>query len=1133
MAIDYTKVDQDSVRTELLNLMKQTDSFKDANFGGTVLFDFANVLSYNASLYGFYLNQIANEPFLDTARQYKNINRIAKSLSYNPVGKGSARVPVASALSKEYVLKNAEGFIEIPVYSQFPSSELTQAGQAFSFVNNRPFVAQVKQFGVSALSENDIFYTGEVRTGGALDTNKIVIKGQSKRPIQIVDGTDVLVVEENINSRQHSSLTTFVVGTNYSLLLEQDTDVGYVLVIKPETTTVASTEIARFRVNADRTITFKQNFSVNKVYLGILGMRNLLTTRFETVSLFGKPNSVGRINLVVPQYAPAFEVLSRGEIYSFSSKDEDVVITTGDIQDGFFSSGEDINIVLSITDANKKWYASELVLKTDANLQTDDTVIGVISNNTTNVTNGNLNIPTESFLTNDSKSGKVFFADGEVTKRVIFDESYNFGLDTETIPLNNPKNYAIFLYVNESIQTYYSDKTTKGFKIHLEEDRGFEGEVFWTAVEYESEVIDNVLVDVSDKQNSFNSTVDYSVLLQPSYNVNTWATDINEDGFKINSQVSFVGQIDYLIIPEKNFSLVGNADLSGQQYVSKNQTFISVEFDKERTSTDYTLFLTPNSNVKVWWENKSSTGFTLRIEPETDFYGIVSWQLFESPLGGTINFGGGVGDTLEPDISFTDIVETSFLGFVEQGLPKMTLVYDTGLLNTGVNGLQMDYDTDITVNPGLSFEVLDTTISYNNIRVFVKTNNTWVEWTELQDFKGVVEPTSTVFTVRVNKDQHIGIKFGNDDVRGKSPIGSDIAIIGLSCVGENGNIGTNILRPEIVGSLNFETANIVTSDVQESLLDLIKIKKDAFFSGAENASLTDYLGNSVSLDDISVVQLDVGTFGTEPEGVESIRSNAQLAKLAQGRVVTTDDYQTIILNEFSDIILDLEVYNYKEAQDAGLLSSDEVAEYFYNSLFFMMVPSVGETFNIIQRDVIKTYINDKVRKHTGIEAVILEPTFVEIDVIIAYKVKTGESAIEARNAITSGVFEFFQRVNRSLGETIVLDDIRGAIDTTTISSLDLQLKRDDNREFLPEDYDVSISPESFEDSFEEVEKQKLNEEVKKQLRNLIGKGLVEIKQPLFDVQQPDGTRNWLFSGNVDLGRFEFPKLGDLVIERRT
>ena len=88
MTIDYTKLDQDSVRSELIGLLKQTTTFKDANFAGTVLYDFANFQSYTAAQMGFYLNNIANEPFIDTARQYKNVNRVSNSLLYNPIGKG-------------------------------------------------------------------------------------------------------------------------------------------------------------------------------------------------------------------------------------------------------------------------------------------------------------------------------------------------------------------------------------------------------------------------------------------------------------------------------------------------------------------------------------------------------------------------------------------------------------------------------------------------------------------------------------------------------------------------------------------------------------------------------------------------------------------------------------------------------------------------------------------------------------------------------------------------------------------------------------------------------------------------------------------------------------------------------------
>jgi len=66
-----------------------------------------------------------------------------------------------------------------------------------------------------------------------------------------------------------------------------------------------------------------------------------------------------------------------------------------------------------------------------------------------------------------------------------------------------------------------------------------------------------------------------------------------------------------------------------------------------------------------------------------------------------------------------------------------------------------------------------------------------------------------------------------------------------------------------------------------------------------------------------------------------------------------------------------------------------------------------------------------------------------------------------------------------------------------------------------------------------VQERKLQEVMKREIRNLVGKGLIELKQPLFDVQYPSGERKWIFTGDVQLGRFEFPVLGDLVIERKT
>jgi hypothetical protein len=1130
MSIDYTKIDQNEVRDELINLLQQTPSFKNASFSGTVLYDLVNALSYISSLYGFYVNQIANEPFLDTAKQYKNINRLANTLNYRPIGKGSAKLSIASSLTKDYVLKNPEGFIEIPTYSQFPCVNNTSKGEPCIFVNEKPISIQIKQFGVHCLTHVDIEYVGEIIMNNKLQNNKILIRGQAKKPIQIIYQDVVYTFEDTIYSEPHASLLSFEVGIEYSLLVRKDITIGFALVIKPKTVEVDDNEIVRFVVNSDRSITIVQNFSLKKMYLGRTGFNNLNNVIFQTIPLYSKPTSVGKINMIIPRYSSAFEVLSKGEVYSFSSKTEDVIISTGDIEDAYFKDGKDVFILLKINDVSKKWYNASLILKKQTELEKNDTIIGYIPFNSENFDNGNLKSFTNTFL-GTNKQGVVSFVDGDTTKRVIFEKEFDFGLENEYIPLNNSKNYSVVLSTNDNIQAYISDQRTTGFKINVEQARGFSGNVYWTATEYEKTEVEEKLVDISAI--SSNSLIeDYSVILQPSYNTNVWASDLSLSGFKICSRYSFVGFVDYLIISQNSSQDVVYPVLVGEQIFSKGQDRKEIQFERPMLNTDYSLFLTPSSNTRTWWENKTVDGFTLVVERDTDFSGIVQWQLYISTFSGSIKFGGGNNTYGEPEIKFVDLNETTYLDYIVQGIPKISLIKEDGLINTLVNGLQLTYNTDITINPGISFEIDDDTISYNNIRVLVKTGETWVEWTEIKNVSTAITSNSNVFDVRINKDKKIGIKFGNNDYFGKNPLGSQIAIIGMQCVGVEGNINNNTLSESVITSLNFNTNNIVTTEIAVELLDMLKINKESFFNGTNYPLLVDYSGTQITTDVFTVLQLDSGILGTEVENVESIRKNVTIYKNTQDRFVTSDDYKSIIISSLPDMVLQLEVFNYAEAKDLNLIPVEN-ANYFYNTLFFMMVPHVGTSFTLLQKDFIKKFLDNNSKKITGVDTVILSPMFVPIDVAISYTTRKNSSLIEARNAINNGVYDFFIRKNRSLGETINADDIRNNIDKKNITSLSVMIKEDKKNEFLPGDYNVSISAESYKDKYEDTEKQKLEAQVKKQLRNLIDKGLVQLSQPLFDIEDTSGKRNWTFSGDINLGRFEFPVLGDLIIERKS
>jgi hypothetical protein len=906
------------------------------------------------------------------------------------------------------------------------------------------------------------------------------------------------------------------------------------MVLYPKSTSLLPNEIARFLINDNKEVIFTQNFSANKIYKGRIGYRNLENVIFKAIPIFGKPSSMGRLQLVVPAFSPAFEVLINGIVYSFSSSDEDIIIQSDDIPDGFFELDVNSNIVLNLTDTNAKNFGAKLELKTDDLLLSTDIVIGIIPVNSETFDDGNVKIQNNvNFTSGEQKSGIVDFAQGETQKRILFDVPYLIGDGSSTtIAEDSNVNYSIFIFAEGNVTTFYSDKAVNGFKINLERESGFSGKVHWRTILYERSIIEEKVIDISNYQTLFDTTEEYSVLLQPGLNANVWTTDISEDGFTISSDTSFVGKIDLLLIPKLSLANVGVFDETGSVFIPKGEEQVSVSFVTPRPNNQYRVFLQPTDNVRVFFLNKSNEGFTIAVEPDTDFTGTVDWQIHSTALSDTINFEGGNIRSGEPLINIVDLPETSRLGSVIQGIPTMSIIEENGVISSSTNGLQINYNTDVSVNPGLSVVVNNDTISYNNIRVYASIDDVWVEFQNASDFSGTIETDTKIFHARVNKDKLIGIKFGKNDDRGFDPTPHQIVIIGLECVGVQGNIGENILSDTIVGSLNFNSNDVNTVDVQEDFIELLGIKKNEFFTGNSTPVLLDYANSTVGEEDLTVIQLGPALFGSDPEGTDSIRVNAQNAHKSQLRTVTNSDYKSSLKQEFGDFLIDIDVFNYKEAQKAGLLSVDEVAKYYFNTLFFMMIPSFGTSFNILQRETIQRFLDEKVRKSTTVDAIILEPTFIPIDVIVSYSVKEGFSAIDVKDDISQGILNFFDRRKRQLGETITIEALRNNITSSGLSGISMQLNKDPNNEFSNIDYDVDIVPEQYESKFADVQEKQLQEVVRGEIRTLLDKGLIQINQPLFDIQSPSGERDWIYSGDLTLERFEFPILGDIVTEKR-
>ena len=88
------ELDFHQIRRNLKQYLSGSGVFTDYDFEGSAMASLLDLLSYNASLYGYYANMIANESFLDTAQKEESIKSLIKPLAYLPVSSRSARAEI-------------------------------------------------------------------------------------------------------------------------------------------------------------------------------------------------------------------------------------------------------------------------------------------------------------------------------------------------------------------------------------------------------------------------------------------------------------------------------------------------------------------------------------------------------------------------------------------------------------------------------------------------------------------------------------------------------------------------------------------------------------------------------------------------------------------------------------------------------------------------------------------------------------------------------------------------------------------------------------------------------------------------------------------------------------------------------
>lgn len=129
--IQVTSLDFNEIKNNLKTFLQSQDTFKDYNFEGAGLSVLLDVLAYNTQYNSYYLNQVANELFLDSATQRNSVISHAKLLNYMPK---SAIAPTATVNIDFTGVSGTQ--LTIPAYTNFSSEAIDGVNYNFVTVDN-------------------------------------------------------------------------------------------------------------------------------------------------------------------------------------------------------------------------------------------------------------------------------------------------------------------------------------------------------------------------------------------------------------------------------------------------------------------------------------------------------------------------------------------------------------------------------------------------------------------------------------------------------------------------------------------------------------------------------------------------------------------------------------------------------------------------------------------------------------------------------------------------------------------------------------------------------------------------------------------------------------------------------------
>lgn len=162
---DYLTTDFNTFVQRQIEILKNTEQFKDYNFEGSNIRLLMEWFAYLSELNTFYLNKIAKNSYDDTADVYENVHRIAKMKGYNPRG---------------YISSKTDLTIKVKMFDD-------QNNQQYD-INEQLYIPAHKQFFAETDNGNIRFVTSQPKLFTIPNDENIYVDGYVEFSVPIVQG---------------------------------------------------------------------------------------------------------------------------------------------------------------------------------------------------------------------------------------------------------------------------------------------------------------------------------------------------------------------------------------------------------------------------------------------------------------------------------------------------------------------------------------------------------------------------------------------------------------------------------------------------------------------------------------------------------------------------------------------------------------------------------------------------------------------------------------------------------------------------------------------------------------------------------------------------------------------------------